>query len=150
MRTRLAAPLLFSIILAAAAPAPKPVITLSGVATAAKLDATTSNSIAKQVTGLNKGLVSFVALHKSWESASAADRAKIEGDMKELHQHCMALHDEIVKNLTPDQRTAFYEYIHAQMKAAGIDMSQFNHDGMPMDSTHSAMHKAMAGAGHGG
>ena len=143
--------ILLSVALIAAAPAPKPVITIDGIATAVKLDATTRSAIAKQVAGLNAGLVKIVALHRSYATASEAQRAQLMRDMSDIHTQCKALHDAIVQKLDPDQRAAYFAYLHAQMKAAGIDVSQFQHGDMMNDSTHDhgAPQGAMPGTGHG-
>jgi Spy/CpxP family protein refolding chaperone len=39
--------------------------------------------------------------------------------MKELH--------ELMEQLTPEQRAALHEYLHAQLKAAGIEMPNLHH-----------------------
>ena len=151
MRMRFPGTLALAVVLAAAAPAPKPVITLDAIASAVKLDATERSAIAKQVDGLNAGLVRIVALYRAYPAASATQREQLQRDMKAIHDRCLALHNEIVRTLDPAQRAAFYEYLHAQMKAAGIDVQQMQRDMMGSDSTHDhgAMHDAMSGAGHG-
>ena len=136
--------ILLAAALIAAAPAPKPVITISGIATAVKLDGTTRAAIAKQVEGLNAGLVKVVAIHRSYATASSTQREQLMREMADIHEQCKALHDAIVQKLDPEQQAAYFAYLHAQMKAAGIDISQFQHGGMMNDSTH-----AMSGAGHG-
>jgi len=139
-----------SVVLIAAAPAPKPVITIDGVTTAVKLDAAARTAMATQVAGLNAGLLKVVALHKSYAGASATERAKIQRDIADVHEQCLAIHNAIIKLLDPEQRAAFYKYLHERMKAAGIDASRFDHGGMMSDTTHG--HRAMHGAmsGHGG
>ena len=77
--------ILIAATLIAAAPAPKPVITIDGVASAVNLDATSRAAIAKQVTALNAGLVKFVALHRSYASASSEKRAQLMRDMTDIH-----------------------------------------------------------------
>lgn len=144
MQKRFPGTILLAAALIAAAPAPKPIITIDGVTAAVKLDATTRAAIAKQVEGLNAGLVKFVALHRSYATASGTQREKLMRDMSDIHQQCKALHDAIVQKLDPEQQAAYFAYLHAQMKAAGIDISQFQHGGMMDDSMH-----AMSGAGHG-
>ena len=151
MRMRFPGTLALAVFLAAAAPAPRPIITLDGVTTAVKLDATARSAIAKQVDGLNTGLVKIVTMYRAYPTASAKQREQLHRDMKAIHDRCLALHDEIIKTLDPAQRAAFYQYLHAQLKAAGIDVEQFQRDMMGSDSTHDhgAMHGAMAGAGAG-
>ena len=144
MQKRFPGMLLLAAALIAAAPAPKPVITLDGIATAVKLDATARAGIAKQVAGLNAGLLKVVALQRSYATASGTQREQLMRDMTDIHQQCKALHDAIVQKLDPEQQAAYFAYLHTQMQAAGIDMSQFQHGGMMHDSTH-----AMSGAGHG-
>jgi hypothetical protein len=144
MQKRFPGTILLAAALIAAAPAPKPVITLDGIATAVKLDATARAAIAKQVAGLNAGLMKIAAMHRSYAAASSTQRAQLLREMTDIHQQCKALHDAIVQKLDPEQQAAYFAYLHAQMKAAGIDMSQFQHGGMMNDSTH-----AMPGAGHG-
>lgn len=144
MQKRFPGTILLTAALIAAAPAPKPVITLDGLAAAVKLDAPTRAAIAKQVEGLNAGLVKAVAIHRSYATASSTQRDRLMRQMSDIHQQCKALHDAIVQKLDPEQQAAYFAYLHAQMTAAGIDISQFQHGGMMNDSTH-----AMSGAGHG-
>ena len=152
MRRGFAGLTLLAIALVAAAPAPRPVITIEGVTTAVKLDATVRVAITKQVAGLNAGLEKFVALHSSYAKASGTQRDKLQRDMTDLHEKCKALHDAIAQKLDPAQREAFFAYLHAQMKAAGVDLSQMEHGGMMPDGAHDhgAMHGVMSGTGHGG
>jgi hypothetical protein len=44
-----------------------------------------------------------------------------------IHEECMKLHHEIMQQLEPEQRAAYTEYVHQQMKAAGLDPAQFHH-----------------------
>lgn len=151
MRIRFPGSLALAVFLAAAAPAPKPVITLDGITAAVKLDATARSAIAKQVAGLNAGLVRIVSMYRAYPTASTRQREQLQRDLKAVHERCLTLHNEIIQTLDPTQRTAFYEYLHAQMKAAGIDVEQMQRDMMGSDSTHDhgSMHDAMSGAGHG-
>ena len=153
MHTRIPGMIALAAVLVAAAPAPRPVITIDGVAAAVKLAPTTKAAIEKQIVALNEGLVKVVDLQQKAAKGSAAEQAQAKMDMGDLHAHCMALHDAIIKQLDPAQREAFFTYLHAQMKAAGIDMSQFDHDGMKHDGMshdHGDMHAGAAHAGHGG
>jgi len=152
MQRRYPGMILLAATLIAAAPAPKPVITIDGLASAVNLDATSRAAISKQVTALNAGLVKFVALHRSYADASSEKRAQLMRDMTDIHTQCKALHEAILQKLDPTQQAAYFAYLHAQMKAAGIDIGQFQHGGMMPDSMpdHGAMHGTAPGAGHGG
>lgn len=143
---------LLAAVLMAAAPAPKPVITISGVTAAVGLDASVRATIAKNVAGLNAGLETIVALHRSYSTASPAERERIVRDMTDIHAKCKAMHDAIVAVLDPTQQKAYFAYLHAQLKAAGIDMTQMQHDGTMPDGMHDhdSLPGAMAGAGHSG
>jgi hypothetical protein len=151
MQRRFAGMTLLAATLIAAAPAPKPIITIDGISSALNLDATSRAAIAKQVTALNTGLVKFVALHRSYATATSEKRAQLMREMADIHAQCKALHDAIVQQLDPTQQAAYFAYLHAQMKAAGIDIGQFQHGGMMPDGMpdHGAMHGAAPGAVHG-
>lgn len=112
--------------LVAAAPAPKPVITIEGVTTAVKLDAKSRQAIIKSVEGLNASLVKVIALHAEYDAAAPAQRGKLGQEIGAVHEQCLAWHESIAKTLTPEQLKAFYTYAHAQMAEARIDHQQIH------------------------
>ena len=101
---------------AAAQPAPRPVITVDGVVAAAHLGTATRTAISQQIIDLN------TRLEQIRDSKPAGE------DLKDIHEQCEALHYAIAAQLTPEEQHAFYMYLHAQMEAAGIDVSQFHGD----------------------
>jgi hypothetical protein len=111
--------------LIAAAPAPKPVLTIEG---------------------LNASLVKVIALHSEYDAATPTQREKLGQDIMAVHKKCLEWHDAIAKTLTPEQLKAFYTYAHEQMKAAGIEHGQITLLMPKGADDHAAMH----GAGHGG
>lgn len=92
--------------------APKPVITVDGVAAAAKLQPAKRAAISQHIVALNAKLEKMRDV-------------KTDEDLRALHEQCLAIHDMIVKQLNDDERQAFYAYLHAQMAAAGIDVHKF-------------------------
>ena len=103
----------FAALAIAAMPAPKPVITPDGVATAAKLAPATKAAITQQIIALNAKLEQI------------RDKQG-DPDLQAIHEQCLALHNQIAAQLTPEEQHAFLTYLHAQMEASGIDISQFH------------------------
>jgi hypothetical protein len=121
MKQQLMALVASTTLLVAAAPAP-PVITLDGISVAARLSPELRTAIAPHVKALNAGLERIVALQAGLSKATAEQRAQKHEAMKTMHEDCRKLHEEIVEQLDPEQRAAFFQYLHEQMKAAGIQM----------------------------
>ena len=126
---------LLALPLVAARAPEKPVISLDGVAAAVKLAPATRAAIAPHIAALNAGFQKIVTLHAQDAKANAAERARIHEDVRALHEECHARFQEAAKLLTPEQQDAFYEYVHAQMKAAGIQMLP-GHEGMAHHEPH--------------
>ena len=91
----------------------KPVITVDGVAAATHISQTTRAAIAANVKALNAKLEQVVAQTPS------------DDQLQAIHEQCMAIHDAIAAQLSPEEQHAFLVYLHAQMKAAGIDVDKF-------------------------
>ena len=109
-------------IVTAAGPSPDPVITLEGVAKAAKLSAERKATIAPQVKALNTRLEQMVAT-KAAEKTAQARPNHGPGHVRPSHDDPMMkeLH-ELMQQLSPEQRAALHEYLHAQLKAAGLEI----------------------------
>ena len=128
MKKLLASLIAVCAILTAAGPGPDPVITLDGVAKAAKLSAERKAAIAPQVKALNTRFEQMVATKANAKTPHARpnhgpDHVRPNHDdplMKELH--------ELMQQLSPEERAALHEYLHAQLKAAGLDI--------PLDGKH--------------
>jgi hypothetical protein len=119
MRKSLLALAALTTVLVAATPGPSPVITLEGVSAAAKLSPELRATLAPQIEALNARLEKMVAIKGDASKASEQERAYTNDAMKDIH--------EIVKQLDPEQRAAFFEYLHGQMKSAGIHMTHPPH-----------------------
>jgi hypothetical protein len=116
MRKQLLALGMLMLVLVAATPAPDPVITLDGVSKAARLTPELRTALAPQVKALNAKLEKMVALRAEARKANQAHSPEHDEVMKAIH--------EIMKQLDEEQRAALHEYLHAQMKAAGIEIPQ--------------------------
>src|SRR5262245_61185162 len=116
--------------LVAAAPGPDPVITLEGVSAAVKLSPELRAALAPQVKALNTHLEKMVAVQAGARQATPQQRAELKAALKAHHDECSELLHEMVKQMDPEQRAAFHQYIHEQLKAAGIElpMDHKNHD----------------------
>jgi hypothetical protein len=93
---------------------PRPVITVDGVAAAARLQPATRDAIAPKIVALNAQL------------EKVRDAKPTDTDLRAVHEACLALRDAIASQLDEGQRTAFVAYLHAQMDAAGIDYKKFH------------------------
>ena len=89
---------------------PKTVITVDGVAAATRISATYRDAVAAKIVSLNAHLEKI------------RDAKPTKTQLTDIHDECLALHDMIVKQMDDEQRHAFAQYLHAQMKAAGIDV----------------------------
>ena len=114
MRKQMLALAVLTTVLVAAAPAPDPVITLDGVSAAAKLTPELRTALAPQVKALNARLEKMVAIRAEARKSSDPHNGDLHEVMKAIH--------EIMKQLDPEQREALHEYLHAQMKAAGLEI----------------------------
>lgn len=128
MKKRLVAVAVLTSVLVASSPGPTPVITLDGVSAAAKLSPELRAALAPQVKALNASLEKMVAL-KAAPKATAQQRAHVHDSMKGIHEDHEKLHEAIITQLDPEQRAAFFKYLHEQMKAAGLDLTHPPHDG---------------------
>ena len=114
----------------------KPVLSLDGVAAAVKLAPETRAAIAPHITALNAGFEKIVKLHATYAKADKQQRTRLHEDMRAIHEECHAHFQQVASLLTPEQQEAFKEYVHAQMKAAGIQMLP-EHEGMLHHEHHS-------------
>jgi len=94
--------------------APRPVITVDGVAAAVRLQPATRDAVAARIVALNTQLEKM------------RDQKLTDAELRSVHEQCKALHDAIAAQLDEAQRTAFLAYLHAQMAAAGIDFQAFH------------------------
>jgi hypothetical protein len=123
-------------VLLAAAPGPDPVITLDGVSAAARLSPQKRAAIAPQVKALNARLEKMVEVRL----AAKAGTAKAADPHCDLHEVMKGIH-ELMEQLNEQERQALHEYIHAQLKAAGIEI--------PHDVADHARHAETHGQAHG-
>jgi hypothetical protein len=118
-----------TMVLAAAAP-PDPVITLDGVSSAAKLSAELRTAVAPKVKSLNTALEHIVAGKTGAPSAGPEQRVRTHQEMKARHDDIHKLIQELMQRLDPEQRAALHEYLHGQMRAAGIELPAHHGPGM--------------------
>jgi hypothetical protein len=130
MRMRMMALGALATVLVAAAPGPSPVITMEGMSAAVKLSPELRAALAPQVKALNAHLEKIVAVHTGARKATAQQRAEIHEALKAHHDECKQVLHEMIKQMDPEQRAAFHQYLHEQLKAAGIEI--------PMDHDHGA------------
>jgi len=143
MRTRLALVFALAGTMIAAAPAAPPVITLDGIAAAAKLTPAAKAAIAPSVTALNAAFEKLAAYHSAHPKATHTEMA---ADLKGLHEEMMKQHDVLMRNIDPMQHAACLKYMHERMKAAGLEHVAGDH----MKHMRDALHDHAAGRGHGG
>lgn len=129
-------------LIVAAGPAAPPVITLDGLATAAKLSPATKAAIAPQVMALNAAFEKLVAYRAANPKAT---KAQLSEDLKDLHEELMRLHDTLMKTIDPAQHAACLQYMHEAMKAAGLEHVAGDH----MKHMRDGLHKHSGGT-HGG
>jgi len=127
MRKQLLAVAVLATTLVAAAAGPNPIITLAGATAAAKLTAQQQAALAPRVEALNTALTKVVTAQASVANGTAEQRAQVHASLRGIHEECMKLHHEIMQQLEPEQRAAYMEYVHQQLKAAGLDPAQFHH-----------------------
>jgi hypothetical protein len=106
----------------AATPGPSPIITLDGVSAAAKLSPELRTAVAPRVKALNAMLEKVAAARANAPKAKAERATHTHGALDAHHDEFSNAIREITKQLDPEQRAAFYEYLHAQLKAAGIEV----------------------------
>jgi len=132
--------------LIAALPGPDPIITVAGAAKAAKLSSEVRASLAPRIEALNAAFQKVVAVQSVSEHAASQERPHEHGTSQQgpqshasldgIHEECMRLYHEISQQLDPEQQEAFAAYLHAQLKAAGIDPATV-HGGMHPGPGHS-------------
>ena len=124
--------------LTAAVPAP-PVITIDGLAAAAKLTPAARSSLAPRVAAFNASLEKLVAWQQANPKATAQQRAT---GLREIHEALMKQHQSLMEGIDPAAHAACHAYIMEQLKAAGLD---------PSSEFMSHLHaKLKANHGHGG
>src|SRR5262245_56740725 len=97
----------------AAARGPEPVITLDGVSAAAKLSPELRAAVAPKVKALNAMLEKAAASSKA-PKATTERSAHEHGPLDAQHEEFSKLIREITQQMDPEQKAAFYEYLHAQ------------------------------------
>jgi hypothetical protein len=107
--------------LIAALPAPDPVITVEGAAAAAKLGPELRAALAPRITALNQRLEQVRAVRTASVRATPAEQTRLHASLGGIHEECMKLYQEISGQLDAGQREAFMAYLHAQLKAAGLE-----------------------------
>jgi hypothetical protein len=122
MRKQLTVLGMATMVLIAAAPAPAPIITMEGVSAAVKLSPELRAALAPHVKALNTRLEGIVALQASARKAGADQHARLHEAMKAHHDECQKLLHEMIKQMDEEQRAAFHQYLHEQLKAAGIEL----------------------------
>jgi hypothetical protein len=127
MKKQLLAVAAITTVLVAAAPGPKPVITVDGVSAAARLNAKVRAAIAPNVKALNAELEKLLAMQTRAPKATEHHRSELHDEMKRIHEHSQSLYKEIIKQLDPQQQIAVEEYLHDQVQAAGIPMFHAPH-----------------------
>ena len=111
--------------LTAATTVKEPIVTIAGIEAAAKISDKVKSAITPKVLKLDERLQKIAAFHQTYKKADDATRAKMHEDAQKIHEECMKLLQEITAEMTPEQKEAFINYLHEQLKAAGVDPSHF-------------------------